>query len=696
MPEREERDGRRAQGDDAWTLRFAGNRLDLRLIGGRLETVYLGPDFAGEANVEPDHHQNADQLRATRPEAAVYLGPNRDRVHWRAATGSADGEGLHLVLSAEDLRAEVDFRVDAETASLLRRTRLVATGAHEVEITGALSFSLRVAEPVRQATYLTGRWAHETQVRRIVPDHTPLLLESRSGKTGFEYQPYLCLETATGTVLVELLWSGNWQIAARTREDDCLVSGGLPDAGFRHVLAPGESLDLPEALVVRVAGDVEVATQKLHAARRRLQAGDVPYVPVQFNSWYPYPGDPPAGDLKRLADTALALGCEVLVLDGGWHVNESDPIRDDPWQSTGDWKTNPRLFPNGLEELSDHCHRIGIGFGIWFEPESIGYSSALRTRHPEWHHWIDGLPPDPARRAVLHLGVPAAREHVRDTMLEIIGRTGARWVKWDFNADLVSGGWAAETPAALARRDPVLAHYEGLYRLQEELRAAMPELILEMCASGGGRFDGRILRQAHVNWMSDQANPLKNLAIHFGAQRAHPARFCNDWLIAWPAADFVRHGGSEPDLRGDLRFRLLVPMLGSFGLSSRLDRWSAGDIETTRRHIGWYKATARPLVEAGRQFMLTEPPPLGGEGDWAAMWYAAADGSAGVGYFFRLAGEDARRTFALPGLDAEADYIVGGPEAEPRRMSGRALGDGYAVELPERFRAAAISVQRAA
>ncbi len=681
-------------GRAGWTLRFGGNRYDLSFAEGELRNTYFGPDFAGEVVILPDHHQNFDQLRATRPEAAVYVGANRDRLFWDSVEAETSKGRLRLSLATSTLRCVVDFHVDDDTESLRRCTTLSAIGDEEVELTGALSLSLMLAEPVHRATYLTGRWANETQVRRVVPSDTPLMLESRSGKTGFEYQPYVALETATGTVVVELLWSGNWHLNCRTRTADCIIAGGLPDAGLRHVLAPGESRELPEALVVRVAGDLDLATQRLHDIRRRLQVGDISAIPVQFNSWYPYPGDPNVEDLKRLAVTARELGCEVFVLDGGWHINENDTARGDPWQSTGDWLPNPRLFPNGLEELSEFCHGLGIRFGIWFEPEGIGAPSGLRTRHPEWHHWVHGRAPKPENRAILNLGVLAAREHVLGVVSDIVRRTGATWIKWDFNTDLVSGGWAEGLPEELRRKDPIVAHVEGVYWLQEELRKAFPQLILEMCASGGGRYDGRILRHAHTNWMSDQANPLRNLAIHFGSQRAHPAKTCNDWLIAWPAAHHVRHGGSDPDMRGDLLFRLRVAMLGTLGISAKLQHWSEDEIALCRAGIAWFKQYARPVIEGGDQYLLTEAPPLDGTGDWAAAWYTAKDGSAGVGFVFRLQGDESSREFRIPGLASAGTYRLVLQNGTSREVNGQELAEGVAFELPEHFTSQAFHVER--
>jgi alpha-galactosidase len=681
-----------------WTIRFGGNRYDLAFADGALRNIYFGPDFTGPVVTIPDHHQNFDQLRETRPEAAVFVGPNRDRVLWDSAVAERRSDGLAITLTAAHLSADLNFIFDDATGSLRRTTTLRASSADPVDLRGALSVSVLAAEPVRRMTYLTGAWGHETQVRSIEPDFSSLLLESRSGKTGFEFQPYIALETGNGTCVVELLWSGNWHLHARTRKSDAILAGGLPETGFDVRLEPGETLELPEALVVRVAGDLNAATQRLHDLRRRLQSGNIARVPVQFNSWYPYSGDPTAPAMIALADVARDLGCEVFVLDGGWYSNDAEPQSDDLWHSTGDWAVHKGRFPNGLEELADHCRQIGIAFGLWFEPESIGAEAQLRRTHPEWMHWIHGRPPDPHKRAVLNLGIPAAREWVRDRMLEILGRTGASWLKWDFNADLVSGGWPPDAPDDLLRRDPVIEHVRGIYRLQQEIREAMPGLVLEMCASGGGRFDGALLRRAHVNWMSDQWQAVKNLAIHFGSHLAHPASLCNDWLIDWPRPPAGTREKSDPSLewrwdeRGDLRFRLRVAMLGSFGLSSKLDLWSDAEIATARQHIEWYKLNARELISDGDQYLLTAPPPLSGDGDWAAVWYAAKDARRGVGYFFRLEGKDARKHVSLPGLALDAVYEVAFLDGGSERQSGRQLAEGLSVRIEEPFGSAAVAV----
>jgi alpha-galactosidase len=248
---------------------------------------------------------------------------------------------------------------------------------------------------------------------------------------------------------------------------------------------------------------------------------------------------------------------------------------------------------------------------------------------------------------------------VFERITRILSGVGVGWMKWDFNADLGAGGWAPGLPAALTDQDPLVAHYEGLYRLQDMIRRWFPDLILEMCASGGGRLDGAILSHAHVNWISDQPGALRKLAIHFGSQLAHPAVACNDWLVEWPPGSIAGYDEEDAgtlDERGDLPFRLRVAMLGSFGISARADRWSDDEFATAAAHVALYRQTVRELVHHGDQYLLTRTPEADGSGDWAAIWYVAKDASRGVLFAFRLGSDESSRAFPLPGLPQGSRY----------------------------------------
>ncbi|HJT09061.1 MAG TPA: alpha-galactosidase [Stellaceae bacterium] len=621
-------------------------------------------------------------------------------VSWSVASWhQPDRRTLRIVLAAVDLplAATVDFVLD-DTGILTRHTTIRHDGnGPDVNIAATLAFWVGVHEPIDHMRYLAGAWARETELRPHLGD-TPLRLESRVGKTGFDFQPYVALRAGGTTYLCQIFWSGNWALEVVPRAGGAALFGGLNDWRFRCRLGgAASSLPLPMVIFGRFEGGLNAATHRLHDYRRARRPDPERPIAVQFNSWYPYLGEPNAEAMLALVPLAQRLGCEAFVVDAGWYKTDEGESAGDWMARTGDWRTSRQRFPKGLREVSARCREHGLKFGLWFEPEVIGSLSAIRRDHPEWLHHVGGRPPAPQDRAILNLGIPAARRHAFDRVTRILSAVGVDWMKWDFNADFGAGGWAPDLPRSLTDQDPLVAHYEGVYRLQDAIRRWFPNLTLEMCASGGGRMDGALLSHAHANWLSDQPGPVRKLAIHVGSQLAHPAVVCNDWLIEWPPGSIAGYDDEDSgglDERGDLPFRLRSAMLGSFGISARIDRWREADFAVAAAHVALYREKLRPIIHHGDQYLLTKAPPGDGNGDWAALWYAAKDGASGVLFAFRLAKGEASRSFPLPGLVPDQCYRVSFFSRAASEMRGDALTGGLVVAIPAPFQSALCYVER--
>ena len=139
----------------------------------------------------------------------------RRPVSWRvAASHQPNPRTLRIALAALDypLAADIVHAIDPDTGILSRTSVLRHLGVGPVvDIAETLSFWHRIAEPVDRMLYLAGDWAHETQLRRGQGD-VPLELESRAGKTGFAFQPYVALQAGETIWLCQIFWSGNWTL----------------------------------------------------------------------------------------------------------------------------------------------------------------------------------------------------------------------------------------------------------------------------------------------------------------------------------------------------------------------------------------------------------------------------------------------------------------------------------------------------
>ncbi len=116
-------------------------------------------------------------------------------------------------------------------------------------------------------------------------------------------------------------------------------------------------------------------------------------MPVHFNTWYPATEFIPFERAKEYARHAADLGCELLVVDAGWYRKEIEVEGDGWWRKTGDWIVDERIYPEGMEALSIACRDLGIGLGLWFEPEAVGVNAWVRRNHPEWLHAVGGSRP---------------------------------------------------------------------------------------------------------------------------------------------------------------------------------------------------------------------------------------------------------------------------------------------------------------
>ena len=62
----------------------------------------------------------------------------------------------------------------------------------------------------------------------------------------------------------------------------------------------------------------------------------------------------------------------------------------------------------------------------------------------------------------------------------------------------------------------------ALYRLQQRIVDQFPDLLLENCCSGGGRFDPGMLYYSPQIWCSDDTDAVERLSIQQGTAMLYP------------------------------------------------------------------------------------------------------------------------------------------------------------------------------
>jgi len=503
-----------------------------------------------------------------------------------------------------------------------------------------------------QLSYLSGRWASETQLIREPVHQGEIVMESRKGHTSHYANPWFAIDNGNaseenGPVWFGALgWSGNWRITVeQTAYRQVRVTGGFNSFDFAYPLAPGEHLDTPSFYGGYSRDGYGGASRLLHRFEREtIVPGGLQsrLRPVLYNSWEATTFNVTEAGQEALADKAAPLGVELFVIDDGWFG-----ARNNDRAGLGDWVVNPKKFPNGLKPLIDHVNKLGMDFGLWVEPEMVNPDSDLYRAHPDWVINFPGRPRSELRNQLnLNLAREDVKEHIFNVLDKLASEYNIRYFKWDMNRSFAEPGWP-EAGAANERKLWV-AYVRNLYEILDRLRAKHPKLEIEDCSGGGGRIDIEAIRRADEVWTSDNTDAFDRLRIQEGFTQAYAPKIMSAWVTDVPNMN----GRSTP-----LATRFLVAMQGALGVGANLNKWAPEDFALATKMIGVYKRI-RGTIQLGNLYRLASPR----TNDVTVNQYVAADGRQSVVFAFRHSQQynTAAPTICLRGLDEKATYKIEG------------------------------------
>lgn len=151
------------------------------------------------------------------------------------------------------------------------------------------------------------------------------------------------------------------------------------------------------------------------------------------------------------------------------------------------------------------------------------------------------------------------------------------------------GGWQTE----ISHR-----YVLGLYELQDRIIKAFPNLLLENCASGGGRFDPAMLYYSPQIWCSDNTDALVRMKIQYGTSIVYPTRCIGAHISSVP--NHMTGNSSR------LRTRSFVAMCGTFGFELDITTSTAKDLLIFKKQIDIFKRMA-PVIRFGDLYRLWDP-----------------------------------------------------------------------------------------
>ena len=445
-----------------------------------------------------------------------------------------------------------------------------------------------------------GRHAMERTMQREPVTHGSHVIGSVRGTSSHQYNPMMILADENTTdqygncYAMSFVYSGNFK--GETLKDQfgqTRALMGLQDEMFSYPLAEGETFYTPEVLLTFSGSGMNLLSQNLHRCiRQHICRGKYKESvrPVLVNSWEASYFDFDGDTLYELAKEAKHAGIDMLVLDDGWFGK-----RDDDNSGLGDWFVNEKKLGGTLGDLIKKINDLGVKFGIWVEPEMISEDSDLYREHPDWALTIPGRNPVHARnQLVLDFSRKEVVDHIFDQICKVLDQGNIEYVKWDMNRSLMDVFSRGTDDQGRVMYDYVL----GLYDFLERIVTRYPDLLIEGCSGGGGRFDAGMMYYTPQIWCSDNTDALDRLQIQYGTSFGYPVSAVGSHVSAVP--------NHQTGRITSLHTRGVVAMAGTFGYELNLGKLSEEEKQEIRLQVEEYRKFA-PLIQTGLYYRLSDP-----------------------------------------------------------------------------------------
>ena len=541
-----------------------------------------------------------------------------------------------------DLNIEMTYKVYENRDLIERSVTVTNTGTERLEIEAIYSGQIHIPHQELTLTGTKGYWLAELQEFKQPLGGSKMVMESRRGVSTHNHNPFFILDhnatETTGDVYFGVLkWSGNFKTVIEPRPyGTTLVQMGLNPHDCQITLEAGASFTTPGMIIGYSAEGFGKMSHQMHEYARThiLKGGDRP---VLYNSWEAMVFDVTCDAQIELSKKAAAMGCELFVVDDGWFGK-----RNSDADGLGDWYINREKFPDGLEPLIKAVKDNGMMFGIWVEPEMVNPPTQLLKDHPDWiYHFKNRINDTSRNQMVLNLTLPDVQAFIYNMIDDLLANHDIDYLKWDANRPISQTG---------VSRDMWIRHTEAVYDIVAKVKAKYPNILIEACASGGGRVDYGALSYFDDFWTSDNTDPFDRLTIQKTYSYLYPIKAMRAWVT------------DHPYRQVPLSFKFHSAMMGTLGMGCNILNFDDAQMKESKQFIEAYKEI-RQTVQNGNFYRLEHQS----TNDYHLFEYVYQD-EVLLFIFLPQANIDrANVRVKLQGLDPEAIYKF----EIPRKMTTR-------------------------
>ncbi len=415
----------------------------------------------------------------------------------------------------------------------------------------------------------------------------------RSSMAVKKYFPFAVVEDRKAGAFwgVQLCAMGPWQLELMRRGDFLNLAGGMTDkefSNFEKTLAPNEKIKGIEAIISVAEGSIDKVMNNLARYAEDMNIGYSPNeedMPIIYNDWCSNWGIHTEEKLLEIADFLKGRNIKYFVVDAGWFAPKSNTELNPQWAySKGDWAVNSLRFPNGMRSFCNKLRERGFIPGIWFEMEQVNFAFAeVGKEHPEYFVQYHGVPYTTDRMNwVLDFRKKEVRDFMHTKVTDFLIANNIRYMKTDYNytmngADSSSG----------SEQYGLYEWFEGVKIFFNEIKERIPDLTLEICASGGHRLTPQWMSMGDMASITDAHENVSIPLIASEVAMQIPMRSNQVWVT-------MRNWDDEK------RFKYLLAggCLGRLCFSGHTVQLSKEQVNWMEQGIKFYEKI-KPLVKKG-------------------------------------------------------------------------------------------------
>lgn len=396
-----------------------------------------------------------------------------------------------------------------------------------------------------------------------------------------EHFPFIAIEDNEYGVLwgAQLTELGSWQMEVYRKSDQLSISGGLADRDYGHwmkQLAPNEHFATRPAILSCCIGDIDTLTTRMLRYQERHKT-NLPAteddLPIIFNEWCTTWGNPSEEKVGAIADRLCGSKVRYLVMDDGW-FRDTAGVQ----QGLGDWDISKNIYPSGFANFCSSLREKGFIPGVWFEFESATEGSRMfgDTKHQLRR---DDYVITNASRRFLDFRDPWVHEYLNEKVIQMLKDNGIGYLKTDYNDSIGIGCDGAESLGEGLRQ-----HLEGVETFFKRLREEIPDLVIEVCSSGGHRLVPPWMQVASMGGFSDSHEGIDIPLIAANTQRMIPMRQNQIWAVL-----------RKEDSTQRLRYSLAATFLGRMCLSGDIHDLSLEQMTVVNGATEFYQTIKGPI-----------------------------------------------------------------------------------------------------